>query len=339
MKISKGFIREVTGILFFCLGGSVVLTYFTCPPCHDSFEDYSIIALVSSSIWFFMWLGNSLLADYANKKISWTEFPIKRMVVGIISTFAYSIGIVVILTTFWNYILNNDYGNYYEVIIISLSITVVISLVLHSKAFLSNWKASQLEAEKFKRESIQAKYESLRSQVNPHFLFNSLNALTNLVYEDQDKAAKFIKQLSEVYRYVLDTREKEVVPLAEEIECIKSYLFLQQIRFGEKLQVEIGLKNVQSSVAPLALQMLIENAVKHNVIAEDSPLKIRVYDEDNFLVVENNLNQKSVLEESSAGLGLDNIRRRYEFLSTQKVLVNSGGGKFVVKLPVLHLNK
>jgi LytS/YehU family sensor histidine kinase len=171
--------------------------------------------------------------------------------------------------------------------------------------------------------------------VSPHFLFNSLNALTNLVYEDQEKAVKFIKQLSEVYRYVLDTRDKEVVSLTEELKFLESYLFLQRIRFGNKLRVTIDLSG-DPMLAPLALQMLIENAIKHNIISEADPLNIRIFSEDGYLTVENNLQKKSVLGERSSGVGLDNIRKRYEFLTDREVKVLETPVSFVVKLPLLN---
>ncbi len=210
---------------------------------------------------------------------------------------------------------------------------------MHGRSFLLNWKQSSIAAEQLKRESIAAKYESLKNQVNPHFLFNSLNALSNLVYEDQDKAVKFIKQLSEVYRYVLDTREKEVVSIAEELKFLQSYLFLQQIRFGDKLKIEISVRKEAINVAPLALQLLIENAIKHNVVSEDDPLTVRIFEADQYIVVENNLQKKTSLGEPSAGVGLQNICKRYEFLSDRKVETIKDEKTFTVKLPILNQQK
>lgn len=192
-----------------------------------------------------------------------------------------------------------------------------------------------VEKEKLQKESIVAKYESLKNQVNPHFLFNNLNALTNIVYEDREKAVKFIKQLSDVYRYVLDTRDQEVVPLKDELEFLQAYTSLQQIRFGDKLSIRVSLPNGESYVAPLALQMLIENAIKHNVISEDDPLAIRVYQEDGYIVVRNNLQRKAVTGEPSSGVGLENIARRYELLTDKKVVVQEDAEAFTVKIPVL----
>ena len=196
-------------------------------------------------------------------------------------------------------------------------------------------RQSAINAERLEKESVKAQYESLKNQVNPHFLFNSLNALTNLVYEDPDKAAKFIKQLSEVYRYVLDSRSKELVSITEELQFLQSYIFLQQIRFGDKLKMVIDLPNPTGEVAPLALQLLIENAIKHNIIATDQPLTIQVYHQDGYFVVENDLQRKTVLSEDSSGLGLDNITKRYNFLSSVKVKIEESSSKFKVSIPVI----
>jgi LytS/YehU family sensor histidine kinase len=185
------------------------------------------------------------------------------------------------------------------------------------------------------KENFVARFENLKSQVNPHFLFNSFNALTNLVYEDQDKAAKFIKKLSDVYRYVLDTRDREVVSLEEEMDFLKSYVFLQQIRFGEKLKIDIQLNGIKSMVAPLALQMLIENAIKHNVVSEESPLTVKVYADDQYLAVENDLQKKVILSEDKSGVGLDNIRKRYEFLTGREIVIQETPEKFIVRLPFI----
>jgi LytS/YehU family sensor histidine kinase len=207
-------------------------------------------------------------------------------------------------------------------------------MFMTGRTFLLSWRESAVEAERLKKENMEAQYNSLRSQVNPHFLFNSLNALTNLVYQDQDKAVKFIKQLSTVYRYVLNTRDKELVPLTEELEFLHSYLFLQQIRFGEKLKLQVEL-NGEGFVAPLVLQMLVENAIKHNIIADEQPLTIRVYRENSLIVVENNLQKKSIPSEESIGAGLENIKRRYEFLSSVPVKVEAEGALFKVSVPVI----
>jgi LytS/YehU family sensor histidine kinase len=210
---------------------------------------------------------------------------------------------------------------------------------MHGKEFLENWRKAALDTEILRKESAVARYESLKSQVNPHFLFNSFNALTNLVYEDQDKAAKFIKQLSEVYRYVLVTHEKETVSIQEELRFVKSYLFLQEIRFGDNLKVKLDLDNAMGNVAPLALQLLLENAIKHNIVSQENPLFVEMKVKDGFVWIENKLQRKSVLGENSPGMGLNNIRSRYSFLSNKEVIVNESEGKFSVGLPVVEIEE
>lgn len=313
---------------------SVIQTYFTCRGC-TTLREYSLIAFFTLIMWMLLWRGNSLLTDFVDSKVSWYRFPTKRLIVGLLSTVVYTIIAVVTAMVLFERIFYINFGDSFTwTIYISVIITIIISLVLHSREFLLRGRQATLDKEIHQKESIRAKYEALKSQVSPHFLFNSLNALTNLVYEDQDKAAKFIKQLSEVYRYVLDTRDKEVVPIEEEKRFLGSYLFLQQIRFGEKLKLEINLEGTRTLVAPLVLQMLVENAIKHNVISEDDPLHIRIFQQDGFIVVENDLRRKSILVDDSPGLGLDNIARRYEFLSDKKVEVINNG-KFIVKLPII----
>ncbi|NOT76727.1 MAG: histidine kinase [Cyclobacteriaceae bacterium] len=315
--------------------GSGIMTYFTCTSCHTNAESYLWVTGFGFSVWFFLWMGNDVLTHYANDKISWVEFPIKRLVVGIIITTIYTTGIVLLIDFAWSQLVPFKIGNNRWIVGFSLILTFLVSLFLHGREFLIRWKQSAVREEQLQKENVRSQYESLKNQVNPHFLFNSLNALTNLVYEDQDKAARFIKQLSEVYRYVLDTREKEVVPLEDELKFIDAYLFLQKIRFGEKLKVEINLSGVQSSVAPLAMQMLLENAIKHNVVSEDNPLTLKLYSEENFIVIENSILKKNSLPEPTSGLGLQNIKRRYEFLSNTKVEISDSGDKFIVRLPII----
>jgi hypothetical protein len=287
-------------------------------------------------IWLFLWLGNSYLNEWLNDRYSWRDQPGARFVAGIIGMLVYSIGIVYLLILFFRHVLEFDVGDDLNGMFFStLVITTIITMFMTGRAFLYNWREAAVDAERLKRESVKAQYESLRSQVNPHFLFNSLNALTNLVHQHPDEAVRFIKQLSEVYRYVLDTRDKELVAVGEELRFLDSYLFLQQIRFGDKLKLDVRREGLQGQVAPLAVQLLVENAIKHNIIAEDRPLLIQLFGTDGYLWVTNTLQKKSGIPETGGGIGLDNIRRRYGFLSDKPVVVREEDGKFAVGLPLI----
>jgi LytS/YehU family sensor histidine kinase len=296
-----------------------------------------MVAAYSSMLWALLWIGNGWISHFISSKIPWVENPTKRFFWGIVSTLVYTISLVVVASRLWAAAFHFAIDNYFEIIIPALSITMVISLFIHSREFLIQWKKSAVDAEVAKKESVAAQYESLKNQVNPHFLFNSLNTLTNLVYEDAEKAVKFIKQLSEVYRYVLSSKDKELVPLVEELSFLQSYIFLQQIRFGEKLRVTVDILQSEGLIVPLALQLLIENAIKHNVIAEDHPLTINVYGTQHSIVVENNLQRKSVIMEESPGTGLENIKGRYAFLTSEKVKIEESENAFKVEIPLLAL--
>lgn len=206
--------------------------------------------------------------------------------------------------------------------------------------YMTKLKRTQLEAEQLKKISIEARFEALRNQINPHFLFNSFNVLSTLVYKDQDTAARFIEQLSNVYRYLLYNQERKVVPLKDELAFIESYIYLLKIRFGENLSVknEIKRDGEQFYVAPAVLQMLIENAIKHNVVSRKNPLEIELRSENGTIEVTNNLQEKEIKEESTQ-TGLKNIQDRYLFLTERQVKIEKSPSRFTVKIPLLELSK
>jgi LytS/YehU family sensor histidine kinase len=173
--------------------------------------------------------------------------------------------------------------------------------------------------------------------VNPHFLFNSLNVLTSLIERDRKASVQYVKQLADVFRYVLDQNVKELVPVETEMKFINSYIFLQQIRFGDNLKTSITIKNDDFLIVPMALQILIENAVKHNEISAERPLDITICDDEQYLIVENNVQPRNYLPDSNQ-LGLKTLEFQYEFLSGKKIEVICEDGTFVVKLPKIKNN-
>jgi sensor histidine kinase YesM len=336
MVVTKKILLRELRDLFFFFVISLLQGFLMCRQCTP--QRFFILTAFTFFMWLLLWKGNAFLSGILSRKISWTEFPLKSFLIGISVTIIYTVLMVLSLMKAFEYITNMSFGKAsMNVIYGAIIVTILISLFLHGREFLMFWRKASLEKEMFEKESIAARYEALKNQVSPHFLFNSLSALTNLVYEDPDKAVRFIKQLSEVYRYVLETREKEVVSILDELKFLDSYLYLQGIRFGKKLKVTIGTIPEGIQIPPMALQMLIENAIKHNVVSEEDPLSISVYSENGFLVVENNLQKKTSVDDvdGSPGLGLTNIRKRYEFLSNEKVQIAEDQKKFTVKLPAL----
>lgn len=297
---------------------------------------------VSFSMCIALTLVNGYLPCLLDNYIPWLKAPVKRLVVSILATIVISGVTVVLVYLVFLIVLGNSLAdivshNWEERMVLPLAITFIVSLFLHSRSFLLSWRQTAINAERLQKESIASQYESLKAQVNPHFLFNSLNALTSLVETDQKLAVKFIRKLSEVYRYVLDSRQKEVVPLTEELGFLDSYIYLQKIRLGEALQLQNELpQDANLMVVPLALQMLVENAIKHNMALEEQPLHIHLYLQQEYVVVENNLQERRIREEESTGTGLTNLEARYSYLTDKKVQIQRSENNFIVKLPILY---
>jgi len=219
----------------------------------------------------------------------------------------------------------------------SMLITFMISSIYASVAFFIQWKENLLRTQALEKANLEARYDTLRNQVNPHFLFNSLNTLLMLV-NDNPVASKYVESISEIMRYMLQSRDKEVVLLRDELKIARDYVFIQQSRFGDKLQVEFDVpeKYFHFAVPPLALQILLENALKHNVVSKDDPLLVRIYTRENtYLVVENTMKAK-IDKDPSTGVGLENIQNRYLHLIGKSIVVKQENGMFVVMLPLFE---
>ena len=194
---------------------------------------------------------------------------------------------------------------------------------------------------KVQKENLQSQFEVLKQQVNPHFLFNSLNVLTSLIKIDPDLAESFTERLSKVYRYVLENKEKDLVSLSTELEFLNAYLFLLEIRFMNKIVIEINIEKsyYDFQILPIAIQLLIENAIKHNTFSKITPLKIEIFvDQQQKLNIINNLSIRET-KLTSTGVGLENISRRYALVSDQKPEFNKTSSQFIAKLPLLKSEK
>lgn len=220
------------------------------------------------------------------------------------------------------------------------SVVIMLSafyLTINLRAF-QQLKDVQLKAERLEKEALLSQFEALKNQLSPHFLFNSLSILTSLIHEDVDLSEQFIKRLSKAYRYILEQRNHDLVLLKTELDFIKAYTFLLQIRFENKFDVLIDVPQegqLQRQIAPLTLQLLVENAVKHNRMSLQERLQVRIYTQGDWLVVENPIQARDQ-PEPSTGVGLQNITNRYALLTSQPVSYGEEGGKFVVRIPLLN---
>jgi sensor histidine kinase YesM len=221
--------------------------------------------------------------------------------------------------------------------LIASVLNIIIITVIEAIVWFKRSQESLVKAERLERENSQIRYETLKNQLNPHFLFNSLNVLSSLIKKDSDKAQDFVDEFSSVYRYTLDVIDKPIIDLREELDFAKSYLFLQKIRFENAVEMEI---NVDASklnyfVPPLAVQTLLENAFKHNKVSVDSPLRIIIYNEENILVVSNNL-QPKIKGADSKGIGLNNLRKRYELLGAKFPQFSITEKEYIAKIPLIN---
>lgn len=208
----------------------------------------------------------------------------------------------------------------------------VIAGVYEVRYYFEQWKKTFAEAEELKKENLQSQLDQLKSQVKPHFLFNSLNSLLALVDEDQQRAKKFIEELSFVYRYLLQCNDKELICLESELDFIKAFYFLLKTRFEDGLHMEISIDEAAKEmlIPPLTLQMLVENAVKHNMITKNKPLKIDIYTDENQNLVVSNNRQKKLLSVPSAKVGLSNISAKYRLLNKPGIIINETETEFTI---------
>lgn len=286
-------------------------------------------------------IGVTLIVNHLDKKMPWLKNPGRRLLFQVIYTVGFSLLVVAVTLgvtkIIWGDNIQSDFilRQGAMMIKISLGFLLISMLITNAVLFFVNWKKSVVAQEQLKREQLNLQYEALKNQVNPHFLFNSLNSVTSLIKKDPDKAIEFVKKLSDVFRYVLEQKESEVTTLDSELAFLDSYIFLQKIRFGDNLHVSIDVPVRNAYIIPLSLQMLMENAIKHNVVSKEFPLRIDIFMKDeNYLVVKNSLRKKEVLD--SSGIGLENIKARIGFFTSLPMKITETLDEFIVEMPVVN---
>ncbi len=306
------------------------------------FEFWNRYLLYSSVIGMSLWLGNESFAIYIDKKYTWLQYPVRKLVLRLLFSLVYSTFIMILLYMFiWFFIFHKpDLTNFFQYNKISFLIfyaaTLIVMLIYHSIAFFQSWQAAALNEERLKKESVSLQLQALRNQVDPHFLFNSFNTLTSLIETQPKNAIVFVKQLSEMYRYMLDRDSRELIDIDSELRFAESYIYLQKMRFGNNLKVEIDITDRSFYVLPISLQMLIENAIKHNEISAEFPLLVKIFDDEEFINVSNPI-QPKMLETPSNGIGLQNLKVRYRFFTEQPLIIEEAGELFTVRIPKLNV--
>ena len=308
--------------------------------CSD--PEYYLSELIwSFCISFILWQGNGIIIKALNQYVPWRQSATPRVFI--------QIGISILFTVWITYFaVKILYSGVYDVhfsslvfrknLFIFLIISLLYNAIYTGSHFFDQWRISIVETEELKRENLVSQYESLKNQINPHFLFNSMNTMIGLIDEDPSLAKDYGHQFSEIYRQILIKGKEELISLREELEIVDIQQSLFRSRFGEGLIFSLEIPNdlMEKMIPPLTLQMLIENAVKHNKTSRKTPLKIEVKVlKKKQLQITNNIQRKNIKTEST-GLGIENIKMRYKFLTDRKVTILKDSNMFTVILPLLN---
>jgi two-component system LytT family sensor kinase len=297
--------------------------------------------LVLHAIWIFHYLFN----DYLNRSLPFEKnikFRVVVQVIGgwtIVKTIA-SIIVYSIASDFFS-IDFSEISPINRITVLNIMITVflvntVASLGFITSHFLIQWQENAVRASQLEKEKVQVQLDSLKNQLSPHFLFNSLSSLDGLIHENPDLASQFLRQLSKVFRYVIQHKDKDLVSLTTEVDFINNYILLLKTRFNGSLDIQVKIPPAfaDKSIVPVTLQILVENAIKHNVANAGQPLAIQIIADEYYVIVENNL-QRKLRVETSNGQGLTNLKALYHFLSEKDLKIEEQEDWFRVSVPLV----
>jgi hypothetical protein len=275
---------------------------------------------------FYPWLNQT--KQRIGLELGW--FVVATIIHRVIITYIYDI------TQFWGYPLPG--GTYWVTTLVSFLFTLPVAAIYEGQHLYRQWRITYYEAEQLKKENLQSQLDSLKAQINPHFLFNSLSTLSSLVAEDPKQAERFIEELASVYRYLLQTNDQPLTTVEQELHFIRAYFHLLQMRFGRSIELKIAVDSGYHGylMPPLTLQLLVENAVKHNTALPYRPLQICLYtDEAMNLFVRNNLQKKAIAVPSNQ-TGLRNITTKYRLLRQAEVVIRQTDTLFEVMIPLIE---
>ena len=295
---------------------------------------FGVSLLLIASVWyFFKWMDSFLNKVYPYERSIPTRITI-QIVIGmvyilLVREFIFWWGVPKLPFQVDDLFRLSTYALY-------IMISIGLNLGFFANYFLHQWKTSIQRAERLEREKTQVQFDNLKNQLNPHFLFNALTSLNSLIFEDQQLASDFLQHLSKVYRYVLQHKEKGLVPLQTELDFIQSYVFLLETRFAPALEINFNIPACarEKEIVPVTLQILIENAIKHNIINSTRPLHLTISADQQYLEVKNNVQPKKLIETSNKQ-GLDNLISLYKFITPNPIFITSDENSFNIKIPLV----
>jgi hypothetical protein len=277
-----------------------------------------------------LWESILLSARYLEKKFPIASRPYERFLLQMLSTY-----LIILLASL---LYQPDVSDLLRIVgyVSYFLVAAVLNLIYFAITYFFKWKDNLVSLANMRREQTEVKYDALKNQLNPHFLFNAFTSLNSLIFDNQQLASDFLQQLSKVYRYVLQTKEKGTVSLSTELDFVDNYMFLIKTRFGSGIDFFINLSQESKAkeIVPVTLQILIENAVKHNIISSSSPLTISITEQDSYLIMENNVSKKAQAEANNKQ-GLENLKALYHYLIDKPIEVTETDEVFTVKIPLL----
>jgi sensor histidine kinase YesM len=288
---------------------------------------------------FVISIPDLLIIRYLNRSFPWNKRVLARILIQLCLTVLLAVFVSILVTVFVNWISAYQKG-FMPVLItnalISSVVNILMMVVLEAWHFFAESNTERVKAETLQKELSQVRFEVLKSQLNPHFMFNSLNVLSGLIDKDVEKAQLFIDEFAHIYRYVLETIEKSVVSLNEELDFVRSYIFLQQIRYGEALSLTVKIPShlLGMLLPPLSLQLVLENAVKHNIVNPSLPLRIEISHDSEWLTVKNNI-QLKITSNVSTGLGQKNLEKRCAMICDEIPQFQVESNYYIVRLPLI----
>ncbi len=338
-------LKMLAGLAFIIQLGIVLYNHYSGYHMLSGFEYFLwrllrgiIISLIAA---FLLAYPNLYMISRLNKTAPWGRKNFKRIIIQMLFAVSYAVVLSIIVTSLVHWI--QPYREQFSGVLVSNALIYAVAnlfmmAILEGWIFFAESRKAELRARSLQEELSQIKFEVLKSQINPHFMFNSLNVLSGLINKDAAKAQQFIDEFSHIYRYVLETIEQPVATLEKELDFMRSYLFLQQIRYGDDLSysVNIPARLMKLVLPPLSLQVVLENAIKHNIINESRPLKIEVYSESHYLMVKNVIQPKITMG-TSTGLGLKNLTKRYALISTEEPVFSVETNHYLAKLPLIDV--
>ncbi|OQP67349.1 histidine kinase [Niastella vici] len=298
--------------------------------------------LFTIGIAFIIWEGNRYLLFTLRSYFDWFNKPVRKIVVLVLAISFYTIPISALLLVIWYKLFNSGVVQWETIRTTTLIIMICVLFITH--IYETVFLVREAENEKLKKEQLEraraeAELQALKNQIDPHFIFNSLNALSHLIEKDPPKARRFNDNLADVYRYILQNKARELVLLHEEMGFLTDYFSLLKIRFEQAVQLQVHFDAAlydQYLIPPISLQILVENAIKHNEFSDAVPLVITIEMQNDELIIHNQV-RKKVLRKTSSRIGLHNLGERYKLTTSKEISVKESASDFTVSLPVLKI--